>query len=49
MDISKETSIEKLKALAFDTIGRIEMEQNNLRILQQRIAELGKEEVKKEK
>lgn len=33
-------SIETCKALAFDTIQRIEIEQNNLRALQVRIQEL---------
>lgn len=33
-------SIETCKALAFDAIQRIEIEQNNLRALQQRIVEL---------
>ena len=32
-------SVETCKALAFDAIQRIEIEQNNLRALQQRIAE----------
>ena len=36
-------SIETCKALAFDAIQRIEIEQNNLRALQQRIAELSEE------
>lgn len=33
-------SIETCKALAFDAIQRIEIEQNNLRALRQRIVEL---------
>lgn len=33
-------SIETCKALAFDAIQRIEIEQNNLRALQQRIVQL---------
>ena len=40
MDITKMTDVKELKALAFDTIQRIEIEQNNLRALQQRIVEL---------
>lgn len=42
MDLTKETSVEKLKALAFDAIQRIEIEQQNLGALQQRIVELSK-------
>jgi hypothetical protein len=40
MQLSEIKTIEQAKALAFDTIQRIEIEQNNLRALQQRIAEL---------
>ena len=43
MDLSKETSVEKLKAMAFDTIQAIELQQQNLRALQQRIAQLEQE------
>lgn len=42
MDISKETNVEKLKAMAFDCIQRLEIEQQNLRALQIRMAELEK-------
>jgi hypothetical protein len=45
MDISQITDIKELKALAFDEIGRLEMAQNNLRILNGRIAELSQAEV----
>jgi len=45
MDIKDIKTIEQAKALAFDVIQRIEIEQNNLRALQQRIAELSAEEV----
>lgn len=40
MDISKETNVEKLKALAYDQVLLIEQSQANLRVLQQRIAEV---------
>ena len=40
MQLSDIKTIEQAKALAFDCIQRIEMEQNNLRALQSRIAEL---------
>ena len=35
-------TVEQAKALAFDCIQQIEMQQNNLRVLQARITELGK-------
>ena len=40
MDLSKETSVEKLKALAYDQMAQLEVTQQNLRALNQRIAEL---------
>lgn len=40
MDISQITDIDKLKALAYDTLQVIDAQQNNLRIIQQRILEL---------
>ena len=40
MDISTITDLKELKALAYDTMQLLEAQQNNLRILQQRIAEL---------
>lgn len=40
MDISKVTDVNELKALAYDTLQVIEAQQNNLRIIQQRIIEL---------
>ena len=43
MQLSEIKTVEQAKALAFDAIQRIEIEQNNLRALQQRIAELSKE------
>jgi len=43
MKLEDITTIEQAKALAFDAIQRIEIEQNNLRALQQRIAELSEE------
>lgn len=42
MDIKDIKTVEQAKALAFDTIQRIEIEQQNLRALQQRIVELSK-------
>lgn len=42
-------SIGTCKALAFDAIQRIEIEQNNLRALQQRMIELENEEPEVEK
>ena len=43
MDISSITDIDKLKALAYDTLNVIEQQQQNLRILQERIAQLDQE------
>lgn len=40
MQLSEIKTVEQAKALAFDAIQRIEIEQNNLRNLQQRIVEL---------
>ena len=42
MDINQITDINQLKAMAFDAIQAIEVNQQNLRILQQRIDELSK-------
>jgi len=54
-DITKAT-VEELKAMAYDTLGEIERQQNNLRVLNNEIAKRGQEgvdtkekEVKKEK
>ncbi len=47
MDIQKITDIKELKALAFDTLQAIEVQQNNLRIIQQRLAELEQQTPKK--
>ena len=47
MDISNVTDLKELKALAFDTLQAIEVQQNNLRLIQQRIAELEQEPKKK--
>jgi hypothetical protein len=44
MDISKVTDLKELKALAFDTLQAIEVQQSNLRLIQQRIAELEQEQ-----
>lgn len=49
MDISQITDIDKLKALAYDTLQAIEAQQNNLRIVQQRIIELQQAEEQKKK
>ena len=35
----KELSIEALKAMAYDTLARLENEQNNMKVLNQLIAE----------
>jgi hypothetical protein len=43
MDLQKVTDIKELKALAFDTLQALELQQNNLRLIQQRIAELEQE------
>lgn len=43
MDIKDIKTVEQAKSLAFDCIQRIEMEQNNLRALQGRIAQLDQE------
>ena len=47
MDIQKVTDIKELKAMAFDTLQVIEVQQNNLRIIQQRIAEIEQQQAKK--
>ncbi len=47
MDISQITDMKELKALAFDALQAIEVQQNNLRLIQQRIAELEQEQTKK--
>lgn len=40
MDIGSVTDIKELKAIAYDTMQLIEVQRNNLRLIQQRIAEL---------
>ena len=40
MDISKETDVTKLKALAFDCVQAIDVQQANLRAIQTRLAEI---------
>lgn len=40
MDISTISDINQLKAIAYDTLQAIDLQQNNLRLIQQRIAEL---------
>lgn len=47
MDLQKVTDIKELKALAFDTLQAIELQQNNLRLIQQRLAELEQEQTSK--
>lgn len=42
MDITKITDAKELKAMAFDCIQAIELQQSNLRALQQRLVELDK-------
>lgn len=40
MDLQKVTDVNELKALAYDTLQALEVQQNNLRLIQQRLAEL---------
>lgn len=40
MDLQAINSVETLKALAFDQIQAIEQSQNNLRLIQQRLAQV---------
>ena len=47
MDIKDIETVEQAKALAFDCIQAIEMQQNNLRALQMRISELAEVDNKK--
>jgi hypothetical protein len=47
MDINKVTDLNELKAFAYDTLQALEAQQNNLRILQARIAELEQDQSKK--
>ena len=47
MDIKDIKTVEQAKALAFDCIQAIEMQQNNLRALQMRISELAEVDNKK--
>lgn len=46
MQLSDIKTVQEAKALAFDTLGRIEMEQQNLRALQGRIAQLEQDTAK---
>lgn len=49
MDISSVNDLKELKALAYDAVQTIEVQQNNLRIIQNRIAELEKSADEKKK
>lgn len=40
MDISNVTDVKELKALAYDTLQIVEIHQNNLRLIRQRLSEL---------
>lgn len=40
MDISTVTDVKELKALAYDTLQLVEIHQNNLRLIRQRLSEL---------
>lgn len=40
MDIASITDVKELKSLAYDTLQALEVYQQNLRIIQQRLAEL---------
>lgn len=44
MDLSTITDTTQLKALAYDLLQAIELQQSNLRVVQQRINELQQEE-----
>ena len=43
MDISKITDVKELKSLAYDNLAQLEVTQTNLRALNERIAQLSKE------
>lgn len=45
MDITKIEDTKELKAMAFDEIQKIEIAQSNLRMIQQRIAQLNEQTV----
>ncbi len=47
MDITKVTDEKELKALAYDTVQALEVQQNNLRLIQQRLKELEESQAKK--
>lgn len=47
MDISSIKDINELKALAYDTLLAVEQQQQNLRLLQERIAQLTQSPAKK--
>ncbi|USN96734.1 MAG: hypothetical protein H6797_00845 [Candidatus Nomurabacteria bacterium] len=49
MDISSITDAKELKALAYDTLQAVEVQQNNLRLIQQRIAEIEQQAQETEK
>lgn len=40
MDISTVTDVKELKALAYDTLQLVEIHQNNLRMIRQRLSEI---------
>ena len=46
MDLSQETNVEKLKALAFDELRVLEQAQHNLQLINKRISELEQEKNK---
>lgn len=51
MDISTVTDVKELKALAYDTLQLVEIHQNNLRMIRQRLSEIeqAEAEVQEEK
>lgn len=49
MDLQQITEVTELKALAYDTLQALELQQNNLRLIQQRIAEVEQETQSKKK
>ena len=49
MDISTITDIDKLKSLAYDALIAVEQQQQNLRIIQERIVQIEQDDQTKKK
>lgn len=49
MDIAQVTDVKELKALAYDTLQALEVQQNNLRLIQQRLTELQQQQEQEKK